>query len=148
MSFAPENCDEPALLSIAVLAEMANPFEDPCWPGLSRSLSMEEVEDAISAGRLIAPSADSGRAAAPRAAHVSRIAWFAVHGWRDPISVDIGVPGFAGFRSCWPILDGNHRFAAAIFRGNPTILAEFGGSITEAARLGLFVDAGRIDGML
>lgn len=58
--------------------------------------------------------------------HIRRIAWFAVHGWRAPISVDVGVPSL-GCVPRWAIIDGNHRFAAAIIRGDKTIRAEISG---------------------
>lgn len=138
MSCALPDCDGPVLLSVAVLAGMASPLESPCWPGLTAPLSKREIGDAIAEGRLIAP-AEGPAVRVSRSVRISRVAWFAVHGWSDPISVDIGVPGYQGFRSAWPVEDDNHRFAAAIFRGDGAILAEFGGSIAEASRLGLFV---------
>jgi hypothetical protein len=56
-----------------------------------------------------------------------RVAWFVRYGWQDAISVDVGVPAF----SVPPALfDGRHRLAAAIYKRDPWILVDPGGSCT------------------
>jgi hypothetical protein len=54
-----------------------------------------------------------------------------VNGWAEPISIDVGVPSL-GCVVAWPIVDGNHRLAAAIFRGDRAITAEISGEMRFA----------------
>ncbi len=64
--------------------------------------------------------------------HVERIAWFVINGWEDPIEIDFGCPDLYSaydYLSFWPITDGNHRYAAAIIRGDKTILAGCSGQM-------------------
>ncbi|AXH60405.1 hypothetical protein PLA107_032955 (plasmid) [Pseudomonas amygdali pv. lachrymans str. M301315] len=51
----------------------------------------------------------------------------------DPIGIDVGVPSVTVI--AWPILDGNHRVAAAIFRGDLTINAEISGCLDHICEL-------------
>lgn len=53
--------------------------------------------------------------------HAERIAWLVLYPAEDPIEIDVGVP-ILGYHIPWPVLDGNHRLAAAIFRKDLTIL--------------------------
>jgi hypothetical protein len=57
--------------------------------------------------------------------HCRRIAELYVHGWDNPIMVEFGEgPDWDyNWDYNWPIKDGNHRFKAADFRGDETILA-------------------------
>lgn len=64
--------------------------------------------------------------------HAARIAWLVVNGWTDPIELDFGIPSLG--HSWYPLLDGHHRLAAAIFRQNPFILANCSGSVEEIER--------------
>lgn len=66
--------------------------------------------------------------------HIQRIAYLVVHGWADPIVLDVGVPSLRCYVD-WPVLDGNHRVAAAIYRKDPTILASVSGSVDHAFEL-------------
>lgn len=66
--------------------------------------------------------------------HAGRIAYFVEHGWKDAIGIDVGVPSL-GCHVRWPVQDGNHRLAAAIYRGDKTILADVDGSVDYAAEL-------------
>lgn len=51
----------------------------------------------------------------------ARVAWFVVHGWREPVKLDLGAPALEITPS---IEDGRHRLAAAIYRQDPYIVAE------------------------
>lgn len=64
--------------------------------------------------------------------HAARIAWLVVNGWEDPIELDFGIPSL-GY-SWYPLLDGHHRLAAAIFRQDPWIPANCSGSMDEIER--------------
>lgn len=65
--------------------------------------------------------------------HESRVAWLVIHGWNDPIEVDFGSPVLWG-TDWWAITDGNHRLAAAIYRGEASILADCAGDEEEIYR--------------
>ena len=60
--------------------------------------------------------------------HAKRVAWLVVDGWNDPIHIDVGVPSL-GYEPDYVVDDGNHRLAAAILRGDETILAECSGDV-------------------
>lgn len=62
-----------------------------------------------------------------RAKHAQRVAYLVVHGWDDAIEIDVGVPSIPGDTVDFPTWDGNHRLAAAIFRGDEYIEAGFSG---------------------
>jgi hypothetical protein len=62
--------------------------------------------------------------------HASRIAWM-VKNYEEmwPINIEFGLPG----TRCEPyVVDGNHRFAAAIYLKKETIQATWGGSVEVA----------------
>ena len=124
---------------VGVLAGFCNPFEAVCWHGdLDRPITMDEVAEAVVAVALCAPAEEEHLPATQtaRATHVARIAWFVVHGWNDPVSIDVGVPAL-GHHTGWMVDDGNHRLAAALFRGDTSISAEISGQLSYAVELGL-----------
>ncbi len=107
---------------------LANSLHNPPWPTVQR-LRRADIGAAIERGDL------ASTPVAPEAAkrhHVARIAWFVCKGWDDAIQIDLGCPGFPGFREFWPISDGNHRLAAAAYRADATILVEWGGLVDRA----------------
>jgi hypothetical protein len=61
--------------------------------------------------------------------HWDKIEAFYLNGWDDPISIDVGIPHLGYYGPAWPITDGNHRFYAAILRGDETILACVSGCV-------------------
>ena len=64
--------------------------------------------------------------------HAARIAWLVEFGWSDPIELDFGIPSLG---HCWyPLLDGHHRLAAAIFRHDNWIMANCSGDVEEIER--------------
>lgn len=87
----------------------------------------------LEAGALYEQPLDGNPDVAPEL-HAGRIAYFVTHGWEDPISVDVGVPSL-GCNVRWPVQDGNHRLAAAIYRNDDAILADVDGSVAYAAEL-------------
>ena len=70
----------------------------------------------------------------PASEHEARIAWLVKHGWIDTITLDVGVPAL-GCHVDWIVLDGNHRLAAAIYRGDETIGCAIGGDLRYADEL-------------
>lgn len=88
------------------LMEIVNPFNG-CWRDVLRPVSVNDVS-LVMEGR--------GDGLPPEVvAHARKISDFVRTGFRDPISVDVGVPSL-GFHVRYPIVDGNHRFASAIYR--------------------------------
>ncbi len=122
-------------LSVAKLREWCDPFVDYCWCGLDRPITREEVGEAIKNDNLVPlVNFDFGKDNDDREHHVARIAWFVVHGWEEPLGIDVGVPSM-GCCIAWPVIDGNHRWAAAIYRDDHTIRAEASGAVDEIEKL-------------
>lgn len=123
-------------LSVAKLRERGDPFKGCFWLGLDQPLTIEEVDAAIESGNLVPPTNPDDSWAAgihpdldcDREGHAGRIAWFVVHGWNDPLAVDVGVPSL-GCCPAWLVGDGNHRFSAAIYRGDHTVRAIVDGDV-------------------
>jgi hypothetical protein len=118
-------------LSIQRLLEEwdVDPFTSSVWDGLDAPLTRDEVAEAIRRGSSalrVGRTPSENRIMFTRTFHIRRVAWLAVHGWTDPISVDVGIPCM-NYTPDWPVLDGNHRFAAALFRGDEAILADCAG---------------------
>lgn len=116
------------LLPVGRLLELCNPFKDPPWEGVA-SLSMEGIRAAVR-DRFVEPSSysDGGRGRSWGVEdHIARIAYLVIHGWDDPIDVDVGVPSLGCWLE-WPVTDGNHRLAAAAVRGDEYIVASVSGS--------------------
>ena len=127
------------LFSVAALKDLSNPLETPPWPGVKRAAFLRELALALEERRFNPPhtpllkAEGADRDAGPRA-HAERVAWFVQHGWNDPIDIDVGVPSL-GCHVRWVVLDGNHRWAAALWRGDATIAAEWAGSVEVAKAL-------------
>ena len=116
-------------VSVVKLAERCNPFESHCWCDLKSPITRDEVQHCIDDQTYLIPNPDPDSIVSGRQNHMRLIAWFVEHGWVDPIGVDVGIPGLCHVN--WLIQDGNHRFAAAIFRGDITIAAGMQGSVKE-----------------
>ena len=113
------------------LQDLCNPIKSNPW---GFQFSPKEVDLAIKANDLQA----TPRKYFPpkfteeiRQHHIRRIAYLAINGWSDPIDIDVGVPSLGCFVS-WPILDGNHRFYAALLRKDHSILATLSGDLRHA----------------
>jgi hypothetical protein len=113
------------------LSRLCNPFECYPWGGTGR-ISFRDVESALISLREEASLPVSWDA--PVWMQAQRIAWLVKHGWSDPIDIDVAVPSL-GCHVPWPVLDGNHRLAAAIFLGHKEILADVSGSLDFAEEL-------------
>lgn len=66
--------------------------------------------------------------------HTERIAYLVQHPSIDAIEIDVGVP-VLGYHVSWMVLDGSHRLAAAIFRGDRDIEACVSGQLDYAKKL-------------
>lgn len=124
-------------IRVAVLEAFQSPFENDVWRcGL---VTGEMVAEAISHGELYSYQQWKSIRVSPDheispEQHAGRIAYLAIHGWDDCISIDVGVPSL-GCTPVWPYTDGNHRLCAAIHRGDDFIDAEVEGDIDYAEEL-------------
>lgn len=102
-------------ISVEKLKCLANPFGKPVW---GEPVGFDDVQKAIEEGRIISDRNSSD--------HAGRIAFFVVSEPRNPISIDVGVPGLVDPPE-WIIIDGNHRLCGSIFAGRKSIPAEING---------------------
>lgn len=105
------------------IAEHFNPFKASPW---GVRVTRAAVLRALTAAQLEA------RPNTPN--HVQRTAYLVQHPSPDPIEIDVGAP-VLGYYVTWMILDGNHRLAAAIYRGDDTIQAAVSGQLNYAHEL-------------
>jgi hypothetical protein len=135
----------PVLIPVHRLKGVCNPFVQCVWTNTCKTpITRLEVEVAIRRSNLQAkpyrakPKLTDVQLAGifTRAWHVQRVAYLVVNGWEDPIHIDVGVPEFSPLLAGhWYVPDGNHRVAAAIYRGDSTILAKVDGSLRKAGIL-------------
>lgn len=64
--------------------------------------------------------------------HAGRIAYLVKNPASDPIWIDVGCPALGYWGPSWMVTDGNHRLAAAIYRGDETIAALVDGQLDHA----------------
>lgn len=118
---------------VARLLEICDPTKVTAWRGFV--IHPDEVEEAVKEDRLQSspwdPSIPKKR---ERQYHIERVAYFVVHGWTDPIDIDVGVPSLGCYIS-WMILDGNHRFYAAVIRNDLSILSTLSGDLNHAREI-------------
>lgn len=115
---------------VAALEQRCNPFRTTPW---SRRVTPKMVADCLEADTLYAEPLD-GNPDVPARLHAARIAYLVRYGWKDAVQIDVGVPSM-GCHVRWPVQDGNHRVAAAIYRGDAEILAVVDGSVAYAAEV-------------
>jgi len=123
------------VLSVAKLRKVEDHFRHDPWGvdpltrlGITRAVNRLRAQKHFRGGKpMEGPCwAQKGSKRARRRWHIERVAWLVVNGWEDPIEIDVGV-AFLGCCPDWVVCDGNHRLAAAIYRGDKTILASCGG---------------------
>lgn len=106
------------LIELQHLARHCNPFQGtrPWRTRVTRSA----VQQALAENRLVGEPGTTD--------HAGRIAYLVKHPADDAISIDVGVPHL-GCNVSWFVQDGNHRVAAALYRGESLIEAELSGSV-------------------
>lgn len=119
----------PVLLPTAKVLALCNPLRVSPWDAgrVTKRLVRECLKN-----RWLCPSPVGHDATAEM--HAGRIAFLVESGWSDSIEIDVGVPSMRCYVD-WPLLDGNHRLAAASLRGDPEILATVGGDLDYALDL-------------
>lgn len=111
-------------LRVSKLKELCDPFEFHPW---GVKVSKTHVREAIEHGDLLNSQIQDLRTPGVKD-HAARIAYFIVNGFKDPISLDVGIPSI-GYCPEWIVVDGNHRLASAIFLEQPFIPVQFSGSV-------------------
>jgi hypothetical protein len=66
--------------------------------------------------------------------HLAKLLYFFYHGVDEPIEIDVGIPSM-NYCPAWCIQDGNHRFMAAVLRGDTHIIASVSGCVTTIESL-------------
>lgn len=122
----------PCQVAIQHVLKLVNPIETPPWR-CGKYLTLRMVDKAVRAKNYIArPLLDKEQGSA--LAHAKRIAFLIDHHWSDSIEVDVGIP-VMGYTPKWPVLDGNHRFYAALVRKDTHISVTISGSLQYASEL-------------
>lgn len=110
-----------------------NPLEHGCWAGvLDVPISKQEIADFLASDkpRKTDPIVHNWSKPASREEHLARIAYLVESQSMDPIEIDVGVPELGCYVG-WIVLDGNHRLAAAFYRGDKHIKCDLSGSERE-----------------
>jgi hypothetical protein len=119
----PAGDEEVSTVCVQSILDLYDPTVSPPW-NTSDDLTLDMVLDAIDEGRyqeLPIEASEYGSAMK----HAERIAYLFEHKHLDPLSVEL--PSGAFFGS--PFDDGNHRFYAAVLRGDETVNITFSGFI-------------------
>ena len=115
----------PINLPVGKLKDLCNPFGVNTPWGVK--VTQADVRRALASNGLVAtPGGDN---------HAGRIAYLVRHKAHDAISIDVGCPSLGAPCLTWPVLDGNHRLAAAIYRQDETISAAVDGELGYAEDL-------------
>lgn len=105
--------------------EQWSAFERRIWR--SKPITKAEVKEALDKDRL-EPKSFQTWTKESRRRHIERVAYLVRHPNLEPIDIDVGIPVLR-YAPDWPITDGNHRLAAAFYRGDKTIKADISGQI-------------------
>lgn len=119
----------PVLLPTAKVIQLCDPLRNSPWD--AGNVTRKLVRQCL-AKRWFWPSPVGHDATVEM--HAGRIAFLIENGWNDSIEIDVGVPSLQCYIN-WPVLDGNHRLAAAAMRRDKDILAIVGGDLDYALEL-------------
>ena len=114
-----EECELTLQVRVEMLKGICDPY-DGLWEGLTIEMVREELAKNVQRKYTDIEIDDD------EMADVKLIAYFVRNGWFKPIEIDVGV---VGYRPPWIVTDGNHRFAAAIYRGDETINCSCSGAL-------------------
>lgn len=115
---------KPIMVSLKILEELSNPALDDVWGcGIITKKDVTNCNDYLKYSGDKHPSYLEQEIADSWDYNVARIRYLMEHkNWDTtfPITLDVGVFEY----NPYPILDGNHRISAAIFRGDKEILID------------------------
>lgn len=130
--------DEVSVVQLSRLKEWSA-FEVCVWAGFQTPMTVDEVALAIAEKRF--QTEPDRYCEYERKEHIERVAYLVVNPSDDPISLDVGIPVLNYF-PYWIVTDGNHRLAAAFYRGDETIRASITGQVDYVLdRLGVQLDS-------
>lgn len=112
------------LLTVAKLATLYNPLANPPWEELQgQTITSNEIKNWIDENKMTRPKKRyQAKNPETKEQHINRIAWYVSKGWgQSTITLSF-------HNNHWPIHDGNHRLAAAIYRNEEFIAANWEGS--------------------
>lgn len=118
-----------ALVPVCNLLKLADPLKAWPWPCPAPS------QQALDALWSTPPEAEPVPPEGPASRHLGRIRFLAEQGWTQAIEIDVGVPMLGYPVPDWPVLDGNHRLAAAALRNDMNIHVDVAGQVDHAAEL-------------
>ncbi len=114
----------PVMIEVSRLRRYACPISTNPWRH-GRPVTIQSIETAIKSRRYVDnPGTDD---------HPARIAFFVINPSHDAIEIDVGVPSIGAVD--WIIQDGNHRLAAAIYRGDKHIACSVSGCVHLAMEM-------------
>lgn len=141
----------PIQIPVDKIREISDPFENPPWEpffnedevdgtlAIHTTVNFSDITTALRDNDLAEipyQLLDKHNIADSMEYHIARIAYLVKHDTSasDAIGLDVGIPAL-GCHVTWCILDGNHRLAAAIYRGDKTIYATVDGDLNYAREL-------------
>lgn len=109
---------------VKALAAIYNPIEHPPWIGIDR-IDPADIAQAITSKKLDKRFSNSvSYSGQSKEYHIQRIAYLVFNPDSEPLIVE-------PYRNEFDVVDGFHRLAAAIYRGDPTIKVAFGGTAKQ-----------------
>jgi len=118
-----------------LIAILGDPFEECVWA--CRPISLEDVyactEDAQRAEVGSSPE-NFGRLMSDRDFHIGRVAYLMHRGWDEETHIPTITFDAETHDDFHELLDGNHRFAAAIARGDEYFTVSVDGDLDDAER--------------
>tara|TARA_B100000700_G_scaffold68939_1_gene76338 strand:- start:12323 stop:14164 length:1842 start_codon:yes stop_codon:yes gene_type:complete len=115
-----------------------------CWQHLDNPITEKEIEECLKRNKAELIDTEILENKKPinkkklRLAHIKKIAYFVKNRFDNPIDIDVGVPELNAPNLGHIIMDGNHRLAAAIYRGDKNIKANIHGSTDYIKEIGLY----------
>lgn len=120
---------------VTSITQYCDPYTNP-WVEGGSTFTTRDVWDCLENGLTEKKSYSTSQINWSTAKHIRRVAYLVRYGWKDPIEIDVGIPGLhdSPYRG-WIVSDGNHRLAAAVARGDENIKCNISGSIELAETL-------------
>lgn len=115
----------------------ADPYRTPPWG--AGTISLDEVRRYCAEGIVRSEPWRSDWFDAPDGYHIARVAWFVQNPNRilstdETAEIDVGISSL-GYIPKWIVLDGNHRYAAALALGWPTMPFTISGCLDDAEEM-------------
>jgi hypothetical protein len=131
------------LVSVATLQKYCDPFVEYVWDWDTKPMSRLAVKRCVNANRVTSEPYEPplvwrmNKPFRSRDWHNRRVAYLVLYPVPSPIVIDLQTYEYAKMAGlpAWMVQDGNHRLAAAIYRGDKYIEAEILGRVADARKL-------------